>query len=83
MTTLQLQLDPDGRAEITHCEAERVTLLSTVPSPPGSTLIGTLDADVPSYRVKVRSCKKQSDGRFLIDGKLVNLTRAQKERLVS
>jgi hypothetical protein len=64
-----------------------VTLASTAPSPPGSTLEATHQGGERSVsvRVKVRGCRRHSlpDGRdgFRIEGRFVSLTRADREGL--
>lgn len=81
MPARRLQLIPDGNAEITTVSGERVTLASSISSPPGSTLQGTLEGMEAPYRIKVRSCRRVEGERFQIEGKLVNLTRAQRQHL--
>lgn len=66
---------------------EAVTLASTAPSPPGSTLEAMHSGAARSVtvRVKVRGCRRQPlpDGRdgFRIDGRFVSLTRGDREIL--
>jgi hypothetical protein len=66
---------------------DAVTLASTAPSPPGSTLEAVHSGGPRSVtvRVKVRGCRRQQmpDGRegFRIDGRFVSLTRADREIL--
>lgn len=77
-----------GEAEIVAIAIDKVSLLSTIPSPPGSRIDGALAMDplegtteVPRLRVKVHGCKKEPDGRFRIEGRPLDLTRALLERL--
>ena len=66
---------------------DAVTLASTAPSPPGSTLeaVHSEGARSVTVRVKVRGCRRQQlpDGRdgFRIDGRFVSLSRAEREIL--
>jgi hypothetical protein len=78
--TIRLRLAKGGDAEILAMDGERVVLSSSLSSPPGSTLEASLDDGV-AVRVKVRGCRKGEGGRFEIDGRLVDLTRALRERL--
>jgi hypothetical protein len=76
---VHLALTKGGSADITDVDGERVALLSTVSSPPGSTLDGALDDGTP-IRIKVRGCRKE-DERYRIDGRIIDLSRALRERL--
>jgi hypothetical protein len=85
---LQLQLKRGGGdAYIVEHSEDFVTLASTAPSPPGSTVEAThrSDARLTTIRVKVRSCRRESlpDGRdgFRIEGRFVSLTRGDREAL--
>lgn len=76
-----------GDAYLTEHSDELVTLASSAPSPPGSTVEATHQGDVrlTTVRVKVRGCRREPlpDGRegFRIDGRFVSLTRADREAL--
>jgi hypothetical protein len=76
-----------GDAYIVEHKADFVTLASSAPSPPGSTVEATHAAGERSVtvRVKVRGCRRHPlpDGRdgFCIDGRFVSLTRADREIL--
>src|SRR5258706_13219977 len=75
-----------GDAFVVEHSEDFVTLASSAPSPPGSTVeavfVGTRSVTV---RVKVRGCRKDRlpDGRdgFRIEGRFVSLTRADREIL--
>jgi hypothetical protein len=66
-----------GTAEITALEGDVVTILSTTPAPPGARIEGraALDGDV-GIKVKVHSSKKTSEGAFVIQGRMLDATRA-------
>jgi hypothetical protein len=70
-----------GVAAIVEAEGDHVTVRSSVPSPPGSTL--ALTHEGLSLQVKVRGCKRLDDGElpFRIEGRFVSLTRALREQL--
>lgn len=76
-----------GDAYIVEHSEDFVTLASSAPSPPGSTVEATHrgDARLTTVRVKVRGCRKAPlpDGRegFRIEGRFVSLTRADREAL--
>lgn len=76
-----------GDAFITEHSEDFVTLASSAPSPPGSTVeaIHGGKAGSVTVRVKVRGCQRQPlpDGRegFRIEGRFVSLTRAEREAL--
>jgi hypothetical protein len=76
---VHVKLAKGGEADITAASGDRVTLASTIPSPPGSTVDGALDDGTP-IRVKVRGCRKSGE-RFTIEGRFVDLSRALRERL--
>jgi hypothetical protein len=69
-----------GEAVVVLLKDDVVTLRSTIPSPPGSRIEGTLGGG-EGVRVKVHSSKKQEDGSFVLEGRMLDLTRAVRERL--
>jgi hypothetical protein len=77
-----------GEARVVSIDDDAIVLRSTVPSPPGSRVDGALAAAdgepgaATSVRVKVHSSKKQEDGSFVIAGRVLDMTRALRERLV-
>lgn len=75
-----LALSRGGTAEVLETDGDTVTVLSTLSSPPGSPLEGRLDDW--TLRIKVKSCKREGDG-FRIEGRWVNLSRAQRDRLLA
>lgn len=84
---LVLELKRGGRAYILEHSEDFVSLASTAPSPPGSTLEAHYASagKSTSLRIKVRSCRRDQlpDGTagFRIDGRFVSLTRADREAL--
>ena len=79
MTEPHVHWQSGGDAAFVSLAKDAVVLRSTVSSPPGSRLEGTLvGKDVVAalpVRVKVHGCKKQPDGEFVIEGRLIDATR--------
>lgn len=72
-----------GEADVIAFDGDRINVLSTTPSAPGSRPTGAL-AGGAEVRIKVARCKKQDD-RFLIEGRLLDApreTRAEIARLL-
>ncbi len=78
MTAIKWTKGGEGKLETLTGEA--ATLRSTIPSPPGSRLEGTLE-DGTTVRVKIHGCKKQEDGSFQLQGRMIDLTKVLRERL--
>jgi hypothetical protein len=79
-----LDLVKGGSAVVLETDGDRVTLLSSLSSPPGSTLELSLEGE--SFRVKVRGCKKTEPvddaGRsFRIEGRWVSLSRGARAKV--
>jgi hypothetical protein len=78
----QWHLAGDGTATVVTLDGERVQLHSSLPFPPGATVIGVArqsDPQAPAdleLRVKVRDCRRQANGLFTIEGRFVSLPRA-------
>jgi hypothetical protein len=71
-----------GEATVESLEAKAIVLRSSVPSPPGSSLEGTLVGEpVARLRVKVHGCRRQPEGDFRIEGRPIDLTREVRERI--
>ena len=74
-----------GSASFVAAKDDMVTLASSIPSPPGSRLEGTLAApegapEVP-VKVKIHRSKKTGDDVFVLEGRLVDFTREVRERI--
>jgi hypothetical protein len=70
-----------GEADIVLLDGDRVNLLSTTPSAPGSRPSGKLASGTP-VRMKVARCKRQ-DERFLIEARLLDATRDTRAEIQS
>jgi hypothetical protein len=72
-----IAFDKGGEADVLALAGERITLRSTIASPPGSPLTGTLHASVNAHtpiRIKVHGCRREGDG-FRIEGRIIDLSR--------
>jgi len=69
-----------GEAEVTALDGERITVLSTTPSAPGSRPEGALASGTP-VRLKVARCRREGD-RFVIEGRLLDATRETRAELL-
>jgi hypothetical protein len=71
-----------GTAEILSMGADKITLRSTHSSPPGSRIEGAVAGQRPvKLRVKIHVCRKEPDGAFVLEGRALDLTRADRELL--
>jgi hypothetical protein len=79
-----LALAKGESAEIAITDGDQVTLRSSIPSPPGSSLEGSFDGH--TLRVKVRGCRKDpknpAERAFTIEGRFVSLTKAQRAAIL-
>lgn len=84
MSLVRILWSKGGEAVVVALKDDAVTLRSTVPSPPGSRIEGVL-AGVASVgdpvRVKVYSSKRQEDGQFVIDGRMLDMTRTLRDKI--
>lgn len=82
MKELTLNLEEGGQARVLTLQAgERVTVATPRPYPPGSSITGSDVEQGAEYRVKVRGCRRTGDSEFLVEGRLVNLSKSQREAL--
>jgi hypothetical protein len=71
-----------GEARVVSLDGDAVVLRSTVPSPPGSRIEARLEDEPPAtLRVKVHVSRRQPDGDFVIEGRLLDTTREVRARL--
>jgi hypothetical protein len=84
VTTPHVRWAKGGEARVASIASDAIALRSTVPAPPGSRLDGHLDGEPPAtVRVKVHASKRQAEGDFLIEGRLLDATREVRARLAS
>ncbi|MEZ4221879.1 MAG: hypothetical protein R3B13_13180 [Polyangiaceae bacterium] len=84
MSSLILALEPSGSAALETLDGERITLNASRAFPPGSTLRGVAEDEARPFEVKVRGCKRtdaDAERPFRVEGRLINLSRQQRERL--
>lgn len=71
-----------GEARVVSLRDDAIALVSSVPSPPGSRLEGTLAGEPPAkLRIKVHACKKRADAGFDLEGRTLDMTREVRERV--
>ena len=75
------QLEGGGEARLAELSGDRACVDSSRPFPVGSTLAGVEVDGGRRHELKVRGCRKQPDGRFVVEGRFVNLSRRERERL--
>lgn len=63
-----------GEADVVAAEDDRVSVLSTVPSAPGSRPEGAIQTTGTAVKLKVARCRREGD-HFLIEGRLIDATR--------
>lgn len=82
---LTLDLIDGGQAQILTVRGEQVTVAAPRPYPPGSSIIGSDTVQGAEYCVKVRGCHRDEPQgqvpRFLVRGRLVNLSKSQRAAL--
>jgi hypothetical protein len=71
-----------GEARVAAVTADAIVLRSSVPSPPGSRIEGRLEGEFPAtVRVKIHASKRQPEGDFVLEGRLLDATREVRARL--
>jgi hypothetical protein len=75
-------LEKGGEARVLETDGDRITLESTRAFPPGAPLIAQVEGSSDTYRVKVRGSRRISDALFRVEGRLVNLSREAREKLL-
>lgn len=80
MSTSHVAWTKGGTASFVAATDDNVTLTSSIPSPPGSRLEGTLLSDT-AIKIKIHNSKREEDGSFTLKGRLVDFTRETRERI--
>lgn len=81
--SVRLRWAQGGDAQLLSISGEAVAVRSTISSPPGSRIEGTLLDEPPAtLTLKVQSCRRQPSGEFVLQGTLVNVTREVRDWLV-
>jgi len=71
-----------GEARVVSIDGDAITLSSSVPSPPGSRIGGTLETPPPTpIRIKIHASRLTGDGGFELRGRLLDATRDVRSRL--
>ncbi len=91
----RLSLSSGGEAGVVETDGVRAVLVSSAPFPPGATLLGESDDGLGAYALKVQRCRREPPPtemeapprdavppRFRVEGRWVNLSRPQRERLL-
>lgn len=82
MTAPHVHWAKGGAARVAAVAADAIVLRSTVPAPPGLRIEGRLEGEPPAtVRVKVHASKRQPEGDFIIEGRLLDATREVRARL--
>jgi hypothetical protein len=80
--TAHVRWSRGGEARVVTIDAQAIVLRSTVPSPPGSRIEGTLVGEPEAtLRVKVHGSKKQPEGDFVLEGRPLDLPRETRARI--
>lgn len=72
-----------GEVRLIETDGDWAVVEATQPFPIGATLRALDAASGTEYRIKVRGGKKASEGWFRVEGRLVSLTREQREQLLA
>jgi len=65
-----------GEGRVLALRGDAITLDSSVPSPPGSRREAELEGPSLRFKVKVHASRKQASGRFVLEGRLFDATKA-------
>jgi hypothetical protein len=76
---LVLELEGGGTFTVVDTDGDLVVLSSTRALPPGAPARAHVAGDAATWVVKVRGSRAEGSG-FRVEGRFVNLTRAQRER---
>jgi hypothetical protein len=80
VTSPHLRWGRGGEAAVTAFDGDRITVLSTTPSAPGSRPEASL-ASGAALRIKVARCRRQDEG-FVIEGRVLDATRETRAEIV-
>ena len=73
-----------GAASFLTVSGDNVTLRSTIPSPPGARLDAAFTSEPPvTIKIKMHGSKLEADGTFTLKGRVLEATRALRERLAT
>ena len=72
-----------GHADVVSVEEDAIVLRSSTPAPPGARLEAKLEVDGTPVKVKSHGSKREEDGTFTLKGRLVDATRALRDRLAA
>lgn len=74
-----------GEATVLTFDEPRSSVLQAAPAAPGTPLEGKLltRGEPMTFQLKVASCKRRPDGLFVVEGRVVNLTRALRDELMA
>ena len=73
-----------GSATFVTVASDAVTLRSSIPSPPGSRLDATFASEpAATIKIKIHTSKLAPDGSFMLKGRVLEATRALRERLAT
>jgi hypothetical protein len=71
-----------GQGRVVSIDARTIVVRSSVPSPPGSRIEGTLGGEPPTpLRMKVHGSKRQPEGDYVLEGRPIDMPRETRERL--
>ena len=65
-----------GEGRVLALRGDAITLDSSVPSPPGSRREAELEGASLRFKVKVHASRRQASGRFVLEGRLFDATKA-------
>jgi hypothetical protein len=84
LTAPQVHWAKGGEARVVSIAADAIVLRSTVPAPPGARIEGRLEGEPSAtVRVKIHASKRQPEGDFILEGRLLDATREVRARLAA
>lgn len=85
MSGPHIDWDKGGTATVIAIAKDAVKLRSTIPSPPGSRVDGTLRAidggAGAKVRFKIHGSKRQPEGDFVLEGRAIDMTREVRDAI--